>query len=174
MAKIISGKFKQLRAGLKKWSKEFSHLNRVINNCSWVLALLDGLEDQRNLSTLESNFRKVVKIHMQNLLEAIRLYWKQRFTIRWVKMGDENSQNFQAMATHSFRRNKISSLRLEDGTIVSDRALKAGALWTSFKNRLGISEFEAMQFDLAALIPMIDLLVMDWIFHSQGRKLTML
>lgn len=46
MAKTISGKFKQLRVGLKQWSKELSKLNKLINNCSWVLALLDGLEEK--------------------------------------------------------------------------------------------------------------------------------
>lgn len=33
MTKTISGKFKQLRKGLKAWSKEFSKLGKMINNC---------------------------------------------------------------------------------------------------------------------------------------------
>jgi hypothetical protein len=64
MAKTISGKFKQLRSGLRKWSKELSKLNKLINNCNWVLALLDGLEDQRPLYPPESIFRKLVKLHL--------------------------------------------------------------------------------------------------------------
>lgn len=84
MARTISENFKQLRASLKKWSKELSQLNKVINNCNWVLALLDGLEDQRGLSLIESNFRKIIRSHLQKLLEAKRKYWKQRST---VKMG---------------------------------------------------------------------------------------
>lgn len=107
MAKTISGKFKQLIKGLKSWSKGLSNLNKLINNCSWTLALLDGLEDQRVLSLVESNFRKLVKAHLQKLLEAKRIYWKQRSTIRWVKFGDENTKLFQTMATHTFRRNSI-------------------------------------------------------------------
>lgn len=94
MAKIISGKFKQLRSGLKRWSKEFSQLNKLITNCSWVLSLLDGLEDQRILSTVEKKFRQIFKSHLHKLVEAKRLYWKQRSTIRWVKFGDENSSLF--------------------------------------------------------------------------------
>lgn len=74
MAKTISGNFKELRKGLKCWSKELSKLNKLINNCSWVLALLDGLEEQRCLSLIEGNFRKIVKKHMHKLLEAKRIY----------------------------------------------------------------------------------------------------
>lgn len=34
MVRTISSKFKQLRRGLKKWSKEFSNLGKLVNNCS--------------------------------------------------------------------------------------------------------------------------------------------
>lgn len=94
IGKMISGKFKQLRKGLKQWRKEFSNLGKLINNCNWVLAMLDGLEEQRSLSLIERYFRKSVKEYLLNLLEAKRKYWKQRSTIRWAKFGDENSVFF--------------------------------------------------------------------------------
>jgi hypothetical protein len=34
MAKTISGMFKQMRTELRKWSKELSRLNKLINNCN--------------------------------------------------------------------------------------------------------------------------------------------
>lgn len=73
-AKTLSGKFKQVRASLKKWSKDLSKLSKLIYNCNWVLLFLDGLEDQRDLSTLESAFRTLVKHHLASLLEAKRAY----------------------------------------------------------------------------------------------------
>jgi hypothetical protein len=51
-ALIISTKFKVLHRGLKAWSKEISKLNKLINNCSYVYGIVDGLEEQRSLSTL--------------------------------------------------------------------------------------------------------------------------
>lgn len=42
-AKTLASKFKQVRAGLKKWSKQSSNLSRLISNGSYVLTLLDGL-----------------------------------------------------------------------------------------------------------------------------------
>jgi hypothetical protein len=167
MAKTINGKFKQLRRGLKNWSTNLSQLNKLINNCDWVLAMLDGLEDQRTMKVAEGVFRKLVKVHLQKLLDAKRIYWKQRSTVRWDTFGDENTKLFQAMATHSFRRNSIPSLTSTYGIIVTDHDLKAGLLWASFKDSLGISEFNEMVFDLHSLISAISLPVMDEPFSKQ-------
>lgn len=52
MARTISSNFKQLRKGLKKWSKEFCKLGKLIKNCNWVVAMVDGLEEQRPLSAV--------------------------------------------------------------------------------------------------------------------------
>jgi hypothetical protein len=79
---VISAKFKSLRRWLKAWSRELSKLNKLINNNNFVLALLDGLEEQRPLSVIESNFRKLLKTHLISLLDAKRTYWKQHSTIR--------------------------------------------------------------------------------------------
>lgn len=63
-ARNLSSRLKQVRSGLRKWSKEVSKLNKLIFNCNWVLMLLDGLEDQRALSHLETYFRTLVKEHL--------------------------------------------------------------------------------------------------------------
>jgi hypothetical protein len=49
----LSAKLKILRRGLKAWSKEISKLNKLINNSSYALALIDGLEEQIPLSLME-------------------------------------------------------------------------------------------------------------------------
>jgi hypothetical protein len=90
-ARTLSEKYKQVRAGLKSWSKKLSNLTKLIYNSNWVLLLFDGLEDQRALSRLERAFRTLVKSHLASLLEAKRAYWKQRNTMRWVNFGDENT-----------------------------------------------------------------------------------
>lgn len=72
LATTLSQKMKQVRFGLKKWSKGFSNLGKLIHNCNWALLLLDGLEEQRHLTTLEIILRKLVKRHMAALLEKKR------------------------------------------------------------------------------------------------------
>lgn len=97
-------------------------------------------------------FRRWVKRYLLKLLEAKRIYWKQRSTIRWISFGDENTGVFQAYATQKYRRNHISQLKLEDDTVISEHSLKVATLWTSFKERLGQIEFEGISFDLSELI----------------------
>jgi len=113
-ARNICAKFKQVRAGLKSWSKSLSNLTKLIHNCNWVLLLLDGLEDQRALSILESNFRSLVKTHLSYLMESRRIFWKQRNTIRWVHLGDENTSFFHNIATISHKKNFITCLSSGD------------------------------------------------------------
>jgi hypothetical protein len=73
-ARNISTKFKQVRAGLKSWSRSLSQLSKLNFNCNWVLSLMDGLEEQRTLSDLETTFRKLVRNHLAALLESKRIY----------------------------------------------------------------------------------------------------
>ena len=127
-ARTISAKFKQTRIGLKQWRKGFQNVNKLLHNCDWVLLLLDGLEEQRPLSSLESCFRKLIKGHIAKLLESKRSYWKQRNTVRWIKLGDENTSFLQAIASISHRRNSIASLSLPEDVIVTNHDQKAGIL----------------------------------------------
>jgi len=151
-AQNLSAKFKQVRKGLKQWRKSFLNFNRVLHNCDWVLLLLDGLEEQRPLSVREGSLRSLVKLHIAHLLKAKRNYWKQRNTIRWVKLGDENTSFFQASASICHRRNHIASLTDTDGTIITNHDQKAGLLWTAFKNRMGLSDYSAISYDLPSLL----------------------
>lgn len=155
-AKTLNAKFKQARAGLKQWRKGFLNFNRLLHNYDWVLLLLDGLEEQRPLSSLETILRNLVKQHIAKLLETKRSYWKQRNTTRWIKLGDENTSFFQAMASISHRRNTISSLVVLGDNIVTSHD-QASILWGAYRSRFGISEFSAISYDLSTLLQRYDL-----------------
>jgi hypothetical protein len=99
--KQITAKFKNLRYGLKKWSKQLS--NQTITNCSYTLTMLDGIEDQRQLSIIEKNFRFFLENHTRKLMEAKMIYWRNRTKIRWTKLGDENKKFFHTIATKNYR-----------------------------------------------------------------------
>lgn len=117
---IISRKFKLLRQDLKRWSKSLSYIKRLTLECSKVILHFDHLEELRPLTTPEFNFRKIVKLHHEELLRIHYIYWKQRCTIRYIKVGEENSKFFHAMASERMWRNSIASLKVDDGTPVSD------------------------------------------------------
>jgi hypothetical protein len=56
-AQDLTPRLKSVRQGLKKWSRNISKLNSIIDSCEFVLAMMDGLEDQRPLS-LQDYFLK--------------------------------------------------------------------------------------------------------------------
>lgn len=103
-ANDVSARFKCPRQGLKQWSRKLSRLNSIIENCNYVMTLMDGFEEQRTLSLMERNFRKILKKHILKLVEAKRIYWKSRFKRRDIIFGDENSKLFHAMATMNYRK----------------------------------------------------------------------
>lgn len=116
------------------------------------MLLLDGLEEQRPLSRLESILKQLVKNHISKLLEEKRNYWKQRNNVRWVKLGDENTSFLPSYASISHKKNNIASLNIPGDILVTDHDQKAGILWETFKNRMGISEFNGIYYDLSSLL----------------------
>jgi hypothetical protein len=102
-ANALTEKFKNLRYELKKWGKNLSHIKFLIDKCNKVIQLFDQLEDERELSNPEFNFRNIVKSHLTKLLHIQSDYWKKRCTIRWIQLGGENTQKNHEKATKRFR-----------------------------------------------------------------------
>lgn len=140
----ITAKFKLLKRVLKRWSKDISHLNKVIEECDTVLAVLDKLEEQRTLFRQDSNFRKVLKNHILKLLKYKKEYWRKRYTIRRTKFGDEITKFFHAAATKRYRQNTI--------TRVTDHNEKAAALWETYKQRMGSTTNPRLHSNLEKLV----------------------
>jgi hypothetical protein len=78
-----------------------------------------------------------------------------------VKLGDENTQLFQSMATICHKKNFIVSFYNSDGSIVTNHDQKAALLWTAFKGRLGVLEFTSIAYNLATLLSAHDLEGLD-------------
>ena len=156
IALTISAKFKSLRYALKKWHLNLSTVKALIADCNKVIIFLDNLEEIRPLSWPEFNFRRIVKLHLEDILHWQFVYWKQRCTIRSIKVGEENSKFFHAMATERFRRNTISSIKNAEGNVVSDHQQLAGMFWSDFNQRMGKAKGIHMGFDLDTLIARVD------------------
>lgn len=113
--------------------------------------LLDAIEEYRDLTLLEWNFREIVHANVASLLQQQLAYWKQRRTVKWVKYGDGNTKIFHANATGRHRINSIATLQRQDDVTLTSHEDKAALLWESYKYRLGKSEFTNMHFDLENL-----------------------
>lgn len=59
-AKTISAKFKNLRRILKAWHSQLSGLKTNIDNVKLILSFLEILEECRDLSVPEWNFRDIL------------------------------------------------------------------------------------------------------------------
>lgn len=103
-AKIITTKFKKLRRVLKAWHSTLSNLKTSIANVKLVLSLVEIMEECRDLSLAEWNFKNALMNKLLSLLKQHRLYWKQRGTIKWVKFGDEGNKFFHANATQAWKK----------------------------------------------------------------------
>jgi hypothetical protein len=71
---------------------------------------LDAIDNFRDLSVVERNFRVAMKKLLAVLLDQQFLYWKQRGKMKWVTLGDENSRFFHSMACRQKRKNHIASI----------------------------------------------------------------
>jgi hypothetical protein len=106
----LTAKFKLLRKVLKRWARGLSRLKEQIKICNEILSIMDKLEENRTLFVQERNFRNILKKHILKLLQHQKEYWKQRYTVRWTKLGDESTRFFHAAATERYRINTIPSL----------------------------------------------------------------
>jgi hypothetical protein len=114
-ARNISTKLKASRAALKSWNGTKSNLKILISHCNIIIGFLDELEEMRALFLPERNFRLIMQSHLQKLLHCQHIYWKQRYTEKLVKWGDENTKFFHARATERFRFNVIAQITADDG-----------------------------------------------------------
>jgi hypothetical protein len=166
-AKRISLKFKNLRKVLKAWKNQLPSLTKTIQSCKDTILLFDNLEEHRDLSLEEWNFRDIVAQHLQPLLSQQRTYWKQRGAIKWVKFGDECTKFFHANASIKHCRNSISVIRDESGKDLTNHEEKAQYIWLAFRERLGVSVFTEINLDLSSLINPSENL--DWL-HGDFTK----
>lgn len=112
-----------------------------IENVTAIIQFLDIIEEYRDLSLREWNFRIILKDKLSYLLDLERDYWKQRGNMKWVKLGDATTKFFHAHATMRMRANMIRQLETGDGATLTSHAEKEQLLWEEFKDRLGKSEY---------------------------------
>jgi hypothetical protein len=90
----VTAKLKLLRRVLNKWAKRLSQIKKQIHESNLVIAVMDRLEENRPLFLQERNFRQIIKNRIQNLFKYQKEYWRKMYTVRWTKLGDENTSFF--------------------------------------------------------------------------------
>jgi hypothetical protein len=121
-----------------------------------VIQFLDFIEEHRDLTIQEWNFKDILVKHLQDLLSKQRTYWKQRGHIKWATLGDTGTKFFHANATVKHRHNLISMLKDSDSNEAITHEYKAAKLFKAFKERLGSTQQTSMVFNLSTLIQPTD------------------
>ena len=88
MAKKLSAKFKNLRRVIKAWQSHLSSLKAYITYVKLIIVFISLLEEFRDLSLEEWNFRKLLEEKLIFLFRQQKIYWKQCGTVKWVTKGE--------------------------------------------------------------------------------------
>jgi hypothetical protein len=155
-AKNLTAKFKYTRKILKEWQRSLPNIDKTVRQINLLIEFINIIQDHRDLSIEEWNFRELLQTKNADLLQIQKIYWKQRASIKWVTDGDICSRFFHAHATVKHRRNTIALLSDDSGSIFLEHDLKANLLWNLFKCRLGSSDFLENVFDLSGLLILQD------------------
>lgn len=75
-AKSHSAKFKNLRRVFRAWKANLPNLAAAIRGTKETIQLLDIMEEVRDLTLEEWNFRGILLSHLDTLLHQQRVYWK--------------------------------------------------------------------------------------------------
>jgi len=73
-AKLLTAKFKSLRCALRYWQAKLSNLKITIENVKLVISFLDSIEEWRDLSLQEWNFRDILNLKLSSLLHQQMIY----------------------------------------------------------------------------------------------------
>jgi hypothetical protein len=86
-----------------------------VRDIKLLIEFIDNIEEHRDLSIEEWNFRDIMQQKVAELLNIQKIYWKQRASIKWITDGDICSRFFHAHATVKHRKNSIASLPMRMG-----------------------------------------------------------
>jgi hypothetical protein len=136
-AKNLMAKFKNLRRVLKAWQRHISSLSTNIENVKSVLSLMEILEEHRDLTVEEWNFKNLLRKKLTSLLHQQKIYWN-KVPSSGLSLGCRD-KFFRANASIRHRKKLITCLKTSDGTEIYNHEAKAEMLWNAYKDRLGTS-----------------------------------
>jgi hypothetical protein len=88
---------------LKLWKQNLSALKTTISNVKLILSFLVLLEEFRDLSIPEWNFKLLLEDKLQSLLRQQKAYWKQRGQIKWITLGGCKHKVFSCSCNNALR-----------------------------------------------------------------------
>ncbi|CAN6253863.1 unnamed protein product [Urochloa humidicola] len=143
---------KKCRRSCRLWAKRRGPIQQRESDTKTLVTALDLLEECRPLTSAELALRRVGADALNMIAKEKLSIWRQRFSIKVVIQGDENTRFFHASATQRRRKNYISMLE-SDGHEHTSHDSKATILHDFYHSLLGSPLPSAWNFSLSTLYP---------------------
>jgi hypothetical protein len=145
---------KWTRQECKIWARGRHKPDAVIFACDQVVELLDLLEEVRMLTAQERLLRQLVAACRSLAVKELGAYWRQHFSFKLCKLGDENTAFYHASASARLCRNKIQVLH-DGGVPVYTHAAKERILHSFYAGLLGTASHADTPPRLLDLLPAV-------------------
>lgn len=131
LPKLIS-----VSAFMAKWGKVF--FNKFREKVVKQKSIIDTLKNREDAEGVRSYFAE--KSKLEELLFQEESYWKQRAKTLWLEEGDANTRFFHAAASSRKKTNHITSLKSEDGRVLTKHEDLCGILKDYYTNVFAASD----------------------------------
>lgn len=112
----MQAKLKNVQSSLQVWERDvFGSVKKTLANLRCDLEA----ERARSIGSGPSRYEKQLMSRISELLSREEVMEKQRSRVEWLKDGDRNTSFFQAKSTARAKRNAITSLSREDGSVAA-------------------------------------------------------
>lgn len=162
---------KWVRAESKKWAKMRRHPGELVAACREALLPLDALEERRRLYAAELLLPSAVESRLSTANQELAVYWRQRYSFRSCRLGDENTKFFHASVSARLQRNHIAMLHDNAVVPVHSHLGKVLLLHTFYTKLLGKQPAMSRALDLQAALPLVPgLLHLDTPFSDDEAR----
>jgi hypothetical protein len=122
-AEELSQKLTHVSTSVAKWGREtFGSVRHQIRVLQRQLSDLRSVPERERPSHVEL---KLVE-KLEEVLHREEVMWRQRSRIQWLAEGDKNTHFFHQRSSRRKKKNKISEIVKEDGSIVLEEAEMGG------------------------------------------------
>ena len=102
---------------LKSWNRlSFGHVRSLLGKKRKLLAKAEAL----SMTGQSHEQVRILKGEVHELMVKEDSMWHQRSRVEWLKAGDLNTSYFHSRASQRNRRNFVSKLICEDGSVIEE------------------------------------------------------
>lgn len=100
--------------GLNRWAKKIHGKNGLVKReLKEKLEVL--LEKDKDDSSLEDLINTKIGLNLE--IDKAELFWEQRTSVNWLRVGDKNTAFYHKFTSQRKRINRIRELQRDDGSM---------------------------------------------------------